>query len=155
MARLEEFLFAEEFLFEGEQADEYRARKEAEKAYKTSKNASDAKRAQAREAIGSKPIYTSSKNAREDEQDPKLSGKFTSKAMSHMKDGNDFRGYSKGIDKITGRDKDSRVRKAMNKRYEDGKSVSSNDYNVAYDASRRHSRRHPNNESSIYEDMLI
>ena len=154
MARLEEFLFAEEFLFEGEQADEYRARKDAEKAYKASKNASDAKRAQAREAIRSKPIYTSSKNAREDEEDPKLSMKFANKAMSHAKDDNDFGGYIKGVNKITGRDKDSRVRKAMQDRYEKGKSVSSNDYNVAYDASRRHSRRHPTKESFI-EDLLV
>ena len=57
------------------------------------------------------------------------------------------------MDKITGKSKDARVRKDFRRRRNEGQRYSAEDMNRAYDASRRHARRH--NESAIENPDLI
>ena len=138
-----------DFILEGEQADKYKARKAAEKAYADSKNASDKARYGRREAIGSKPIYRSSRDATDDKKDKELNKNFQTKSGMY----DDV--YNKRNNSITGKSKDSRVRRDMQRRYDSGERISSDDYNRAYDASRRNARRHPQKESTFFDDVEL
>ena len=104
-----------------------------EKAYADSKNASDKARYDRREAIGSKPIYRSSRDATDNKKDKELNKNFQTKNSA-----------------ITGKSKDYRVRRDMQRRYDSGERINSDDYNRAYDASRRNARRHPQKESTFF-----
>lgn len=138
---LNDYLFSEEFLFEGEQAEEYKKRKAAAKAASEKAAGDDQHRANRRQNIGSQPIYKSSKDATEGKADPKLAMK------AYM--------GKKGIDKSSGQNKDPRVRRDMMRRIKSGQSISSKDYDVAYDASRRNARRQSRKESAELYDGHI
>lgn len=138
---LNDYLFSEEFLFEGEQAEEYKKRKAAEKDAAKKADTDDWHRANRRANIGSEPIYRSSKDATEMKGDGDLARK------AYTRNG--------GIDKSSGQNKDPRVRRDMTRRIKSGQSISSKDYNVAYDASRRNARRQSRKESAELYDGHI
>ena len=139
MSRFADFL---DVYIEGEQAEEYKRRKAEEASKKKIEDDKERHKANSRELIGSKPIYKSSEDARKENRDKDLSKQFRAKAKQHPDEYGD-----PDFDKVTGSSKDARVRKHFNSKIDKGESVSKQDYDTAYDASRRHARRH--NESTI------
>lgn len=155
MAHLEEYLFAEEFLFEGEQADEYRARKRAEKA--------------ARDKENDDYLKNRWKQGQKQGHDVVSKGDYQTRPGRKMTKQNPNYGIKHPIKTLQGKKEDEAMfKREHDKHYEkEGKNtyrdkhiyhdLSKGDYERAQDARLRHARRHPEQygESSIYEDLLV
>lgn len=126
---------------EGKQADEYRERKANDAINKSYEDKKEFSKYVTRDNIRSRPWYKKDQN-NEYSKDKELYKQAKKKV--NMDDDDPF-------DKLTGQDKDPRVRKEIYRRHEKGQAISSADVRKAYDASRRNSRRHPTKESFEFE----
>lgn len=140
---MSEYGIFESLLMEGEQAEKYKAKKAAEKDAREKQNADDDLKANRRANTESKPWI---KNG---EKDTNLYKQAKRKAP---KDEDGFPEF----DKMTGKDKDYRVRKDSYRRIDansakgkPGSGMTQGDVSRAYDASRRNARRHPTKESAL------
>lgn len=159
MALLEDYLYSEEFLFEGEQAEEYKKRKADERAA---------------EEKGYKD-YNEKRWGMKNITDTRYTNTKTPGNKMTKQNPND-RWYHP-VKRTAGKAEDMKNKKAADNKYyhtnKDGKQASvstkSNrsdgerkskdevryDLNKAYDAAHRHARRHPNNESvELYEGAI-
>ena len=142
---------------EGEQAEAYKKRKASEK------EANDRKydKYQLNRSCGytGKQFSNFNGNIPDDKKDAKQKyrKKLHKDASKYSRDDDRYYDeYEKTMDRVTGQEKDSRVRNYFNKRRDTGIGFSNNDFSSAYDASRRHVRRHAKNESAgIFDDVEL
>ena len=156
MALLEDYLYSEEFLFEGEQADEYRARKAAEKAAKDKETDDYLKN---RWKQGQKRGYDTINSERE----------YLTKPGRKMTKQNPNYGIKHPIKTLQGKIEDEAMFKRVYDKHfkKEGRnsyldkhiynSLSKGDRERAQDARFRHARRHPKSESAeveLYEGAI-
>ena len=159
MALLEDYLYSEEFLFEGEQAEAYKKRKEEERAAKEKsyKDYNDKRfgtkfitdtRVRNTKSVGNK-MTKQNPNDRWYHPKKRAAGKAEDlknrKAADSKYYHTDEEGAKYGVSTKTDR-KDGVAKSKEEIHY---------DLNKAYDAAHRHARRHPNNESTeLYEGAI-